>query len=390
MRELRLHPKADKRVRLGHAWVFSNEVEIAITPLATFTPGELARVMDSRGQPIGIAYVNPKSLICARILTSDSRASIDQAWIRRRLERALALREGLFSAPYYRAVFGESDGLPGLVIDRFGDVLSVQINTAGALALREAIFGAIDEVFSPRGSLFRTPSSVAELEGIPTLSEAIGDVPDQVEIHEGDMRLVAPLATGQKTGYFYDQRDNRARIARYIHLGAKVLDLFSYVGSWSIAAARNKAGSVTAVDSSPLAIEYAKENAQRNGVEIETHCGDAIEAMRALGQEGRRFDVVILDPPALIKRRKSQHAGEAHYEQLHTDALAVLREGGTLVTSSCSHHLPAERLARIALEAARTSGRRIQILERHAHAPDHPVHPAMPETEYLKTLFLRA
>ncbi len=390
MRELRLHPKADKRVRLGHAWVFSNEVEIAITPLATFAPGELARVMDSRGQPIGLAYVNPKSLICARILTSDSRATIDRSWIRRRIDRAVALRDEIFGRPYYRAVFGESDGLPGVVIDRFGDVLSVQINTAGALALREPLFGAIEDVLAPRGILLRTPSSVSELEGIPTIRERIGEVPDAVEIHEGAMHCVAPLMEGQKTGYFYDQRDNRARLARYVRPGSSVLDLYSYVGAWSIAAAQCGAGSVVTVDSSPLAIDYAGQNAQRNAVTLDLHCGDALAVTRSLGAQGKRFDVVILDPPALIKRRKSQHAGEAHYEQLHIDAFAVLREGGTLITSSCSHHLPADRLGRIALEAARKSGRRLQILERHAHAPDHPVHPAMPETEYLKTLFLRA
>lgn len=390
MKELRLQAKADKRVRLGHNWIFSNEVAIEHTPLAAFAPGELARVVDVGRNPVGIAYVNPSALICARILTRDVRATIDVAWFRARIERALALRTELYPAPFYRAIYGESDGLPGFVVDRYGDVGVAQLNTAGALALREMFVTALTQTIAPKGLLLRNAGSTRALEGIEALDQSLGEVPDRIVVTEGDMQIAAPLRTGQKTGYFYDQRDNRARVRRYVRAGDRVLDIFSYVGAWGISALKAGAAAVTCIDQSELALQYADDNARAAGGEIEGLVGDALEVMRGLHGERRRFDVVILDPPALIKRRKDAPAGERLYERLHEAAFRLLRDDGFLISSSCSYHLSSERLQRAALDGARTVGRRLQVLERHGHAPDHPVHPAMPETEYLKALYLRA
>jgi 23S rRNA (cytosine1962-C5)-methyltransferase len=390
VKELRLQPKADKRVRLGHNWIFSNEVASDQTPLSNFSPGELARVVDAGRNPVGIAYVNPNALICARILTRDVRATIDAAWFGARLRRALDLREALFAAPYYRLLYGESDGVPGIVVDRYGDVCVVQLNTAGALALRESFITALTETIAPKGVLLRNAGSTRALEGIEPLDQALGDVPDRIDVIEGDMRIAAPLRTGQKTGYFFDQRDNRARLRRYVRPGDRVLDVFSYVGAWAISALHAGASEVTCIDQSESALDYAVESARRIEKSIDGLAGDALEVMRGLASEKQRYDVVVLDPPALVKRRKDAAAGERHYERLHEAALRLLREDGFLITASCSYHLPADRLQRIALDGARTVGRRLQVLEHHGQAPDHPVHPAMPETEYLKAFFTRA
>ena len=389
MKQLRLIAKADRRVRLGHAWVFSNEVDVAATPLTAFAAGEIAQLTDARRNPIGLVYVNPRALICARVLARDIRATIDARWFAARIRRALGLREQLFGQSYYRLLYGESDGTPGVVIDRYGEVCVVQLNTAGSLALREPLLEALEEVVAPRGILLRNSGSMRELEGIPALDEALGEVPERIVVREGDMEVVAPLRSGQKTGYFYDQRDNRSRLRRYVRSGDRVLDAYAYVGSWGVSAGLAGASSVTCVDASGLAIEYAVENGVRNGGSIEGVVGDAVAEMERMAQEGRSYDVVVIDPPALIKRRKDQAAGESRYARIHRAALGVLAQGGYLVSSSCSHHLAVERLTRVAYDAARQAGRRFQLLERHAHAPDHPIHPAMPETEYLKTLFTR-
>lgn len=388
MQELRLLPKADRRVRLGHAWVFSNEVDIGRTPLTAFEPGSLALVRDAFGKPVGIAYVNAGALICARILTSDAKAQIGEEWWTSRIRRAVALREDIYPTPHYRAVYGESDGCPGLVVDRYGDVLVAQFNTAGVVKMRDAIVGALQRVMNPRGILIRSAGSVRQFEGIDEFDDPVGEVPDVADVHEDNAIFSAPLRKGQKTGYFFDQRDNRSRLARYVR-GKRVLDMYSYIGSWGVRAARFGAAEVTCGDSSALALDYARENAARNGVSIATQEGDAIDVLSGYAQEGRRFDVVVIDPPALIKRRKDAPAGQAHYERLNRLAFGVLERGGILVSCSCSHHLEPAMLQRAILGAAKDSGRRAQILERHAHAPDHPIHPAMPETEYLKAFFVR-
>ena len=388
MGDLFLLPRADRRVRLGHAWVFSNEVDISRSPLIAYAPGDLAVVRDAYGKPVGTAYVNPGALICARILTSDAKAAIDKEWWIARFRRAIALRDSVYSTPHYRAIYGESDGCPGLVVDRYGDVLVAQLNTAGIVKMRSDVVEALHAVVKPRGILLRSAGSVRQIEGIDEFDEAVGDVPDVADVEEDNAVFSAPLRKGQKTGYFFDQRDNRSRLARYVR-GKRVLDMYSYIGSWGVRAARFGASEVTCSDSSQLALDYARENAERNGVAVETRLGDAMDVLSSFAVDGKRFDVAIVDPPALIKRRKDLAAGQAHYERLNRLAFNVLAPDGILVSCSCSHHLEPAMLQRAILGAAKDAGRRVQILEKHAHAPDHPIHPAMPETEYLKAFFIR-
>lgn len=385
---LRLNPNAERRLRVGHAWIFSNEVDTARTPLKPFAPGQLATVIDARGKPLGIAYVNPNSLIAARLLTRRSESAIDLAWIQRRLQAALEMRQALYESPHYRLVYGESDGLPGLVVDRFGDVLVVQVGTAGMDRLQPLVIEALQALLQPRGILLRNDGSARALEGLPSTVEAIGEVPDAVEVIESGQSFLAPLRDGQKTGWFYDQRDNRDRLARYVR-GRRVLDVFSYVGAWAGRSLAFGATSATCIDSSAQALDFAGQNASRAGQHLEVRRGDALEQLRQLRAEQRQFDLVVVDPPALIKRKKDFDAGLEHYAALNRAALQLLTPGGILVACSCSFHLAPEDLQRVLLREVRHARGRLQILEQGSQGPDHPVHPAIPETRYLKAFFCR-
>jgi 23S rRNA (cytosine1962-C5)-methyltransferase len=382
---LRLRKDEDRRLRAGHLWIFSNEVDVARTPLTAFTPGDEVVVEDARGAPLGLAYVNPRSLIAARLVSRDRTDRLDVDLLRRRLVRALALREQLFQRPFYRLVYGESDGLPGLVVDRFGAVLVAQLTTAGMERAKDAVIEALREVIAPEAILLRNDASGRELEGLPSYVEsAYGTVPDEVEVEENGVRFRASIS-GQKTGWFYDHRMNRARLMSYAP-GRRVLDVFSYVGGWGVQAAAAGASEVLCVDASADALALAEANARLNGVEgsFSTRRGDAFDVLRELHADGERFDIVVLDPPAFIKRRKDQKAGEEAYRRVNQLAMDVLRQDGLLVSASCSYHLPAESLQDAMLRAARRQGRSLQILEQGHQGPDHPVHPAIPETAYLK------
>ena len=386
--ELRLKPHEERRLRAGHLWVYSNEVDIARTPLAGLAPGTLCRLIDSRGKALGLGYANPHTLLCARLLTGNPDATIDADWFERRIRSALALRERLYGTPAYRLVYGESDGLPGLVIDRYGEVCVVQLGTAGMEALREPLLAGLEQALKPAGVLLDNELPVRELEGLKPYTEAIGAVPETVEIDEGGVRFEVPLRKGQKTGWFFDQRDNRERLGRYVR-GKSVLDVFSYIGAWALRALKAGAASAAAVDSSGPALEAARRNAQLNGMALETIEDKALDTLKALRQQGRRFDVVVVDPPALIKRKRDLEAGLGHYGALNRAAIELLGPDGVLVSCSCSHHLEEDALQRVLLRESRAAGRKLQILERGAQGPDHPVHPAMPETRYLKAFFCR-
>jgi 23S rRNA (cytosine1962-C5)-methyltransferase len=383
-----LKAREDKRLRVGHLWIYSNEVDTAQSPLKGLASGALCRVQDSRGQVLGLATVNPNTLLCGRLLTRRADAVIDDAWFIRRIRRALALRERLYAQPFYRLVYGESDGLPGLVVDRYGAVCVVQIGTAGMERMKPAIIEGLKHTLAPAGILLRNDGGMRELEGLPAYIEAVGDVPETVEIEEGGVRFAVPLAGGQKTGWFYDQRANRDRLAAYVR-DKRVLDVFSYIGGWALRAARAGAAGVTAVDSSAAALEAAQRNAALNGLALETLKGQAAELLKQLRDAGRRFDVVIVDPPALVKRKKDLEAGAEHYAQLNRLAMQLLEGDGILISCSCSHHMIEEQLQRLLLREARNLGRHLQILERGGQGPDHPVHPAIPETFYLKAFFCR-
>ncbi|HEX6928092.1 MAG TPA: class I SAM-dependent rRNA methyltransferase [Gammaproteobacteria bacterium] len=379
----------DRRLRAGHLWIFSNEVDVKRSPLTAFEPGALARVEGSGGRPLGLAYVNPHSLISARLLTHGKSLPDFNALLRQRMRGALALRERLFDAPYYRLAFGESDLLPGLVVDRFGEVLVVQIATAGMEARRDAIVDVLRAEVSPQGIVIQNHLPIRELEGLPVgPAETIGTVPDRLKVIENGLEFAVDLSSGQKTGWFFDQRDNRARLRRYVK-DRRVLDVFSYAGGWGVTAAKAGAESVTCVDSSPGALEMARENAELNGVGIETREADAFQALADIREAGEKFDVVIIDPPAFIKRRKDFKAGLAGYQRLNQAALQVTAPNGILVSCSCSHHLGEQELLNIIQRSARHVDRYAQLLEWGHQAVDHPQHPAIPETRYLKAVTLR-
>jgi 23S rRNA (cytosine1962-C5)-methyltransferase len=387
---LKLKRGEDRRIRSGHLWVFSNEIDNAATPLVGFAAGARARVHSDRDQFLGHAYVNPHALICARIMGRDAAQPLDRSFIEQRLKVALALRERVSRVPYYRLVFGESDQLPGLVLDRYGDVLVGQIATAGMEALKADVEAAVRTVINPTGLYWKNDSGARELEHLPQSAEvAFGRVSDEIEVVESGLRFRAPLAEGQKTGWFYDQTANRQRLIRYLPSGARVLDVCSYVGAWAVTALRNGAAMARCVDSSQLSLDFAQRNAADNSVELETVREDAFDALKALHAQRQRFDVVILDPPAFIKRKKDIPQGQAAYRKLNQLALELIDGDGLLVSCSCSYHLAAEDLVTAIQGGARHSGRFVQILESGGQSPDHPVHPAIPETRYLKAFFCR-
>jgi 23S rRNA (cytosine1962-C5)-methyltransferase len=387
---LRLKRGEERRLRAGHLWIFSNEVDTEQTPLSHFAPGAAVHVRSHSDQFLGLAYVNPHTLICARIVSTDAAQSLDRRLILERLRIALALRERLRAQRFGRLVFGESDWLPGLVLDRYGDVVVGQISTAGMEALKDEIAAAVHEALNPAALVWKNDSGARDLEQLREYVEAAyGTVPEEVAITEAGLRFVAPLREGQKTGWFYDQTDNRRRLTHYLPAGARVLDVCSYVGAWAVTALSHGAAQALCIDSSALALEFASRNAQLNERHLDTLRADAFEALQQLRAAGARFDVVVLDPPAFIKRKKDIPQGTAAYRKLNQLALSLIGSDGLLVSCSCSYHLAHDELATTIQAAARHSGRFVQILESAGQSADHPVHPAIAETRYLKAFFCR-
>jgi 23S rRNA (cytosine1962-C5)-methyltransferase len=385
---LRLKRNEDRRLHAGHLWIFSNEVDAQQTPLTKFTAGELVRVVAHNDRALGLAYVNPKSLISARLL--ETWQIPDAAWLAARIRGALALRERLYAKPYYRAVYGESDGLPGLVIDRFGTACVVQIGTAGMERLKPQIQQAVQEVLGCESLLFRNDGATREMEGLPSYVESgLGTFEELATVIEDDLTFRVPLAEGQKTGWFFDQAWNRRALTKYVRPGSRMLDVFAYAGAWGVRAAHAGARDVLCVDSSAAALDMAAANAVANRVALNTVKGDAFDVLQNLAAENARFDVVVVDPPAFAKRKKDLPKALAAYKRLNQLAIQLIAPDGTLVSCSCSYHVSAEDLQDAIAKAGRAAGKQLQILEAGAQAPDHPVHPAIPETRYLKAYFCR-
>ncbi len=378
---LRLKRNEDRRLHAGHLWIFSNEVDTQQTPLAKFKAGELVRVLAHNDRALGLAYVNPQSLISARML--ETWKLPDAAWLAARIRAALSLRERLYPKPYYRLVYGESDGLPGLVIDRYGSACVVQIGTAGMEKLKSQIQQALEQVLGCEALLFKNDSSAREMEGLPSYVEAATGKLDALgQVVEDGLEFQAPLAEGRS-------------LVKYVRQGARMLDVFSYVGAWGVRAAHSGAREVLCVDSSAAALELAAANAQRNRINERNGCnlttvrGDAFDVLEDLAKKGSRFDVVVIDPPAFAKRKKELPKALAAYKRLNHLAMQVIAADGILVSCSCSHHVSPEDLQDAIAKAARAADKHLQILEAGGQAPDHPVHPAIPETRYLKAYFCR-
>lgn len=388
---LYLRKGAERRLRAGHLWVYSNEVDAQRSPLAGFEPGSQAELRSAADKPLGTVFVNPHALICGRLISRDPGQGMTPQRLSQRLEVALSLREGLFDEPFYRWVFGDSDGLSGLVVDRFGDVVVIQISTAGMETMKEAIGRAIQRLVHPRAIVFKNDGKMRSVEGLDSYTQAFeGEVPDSVRVRENGTAFDVPLAGGQKTGWFYDHRLNRRRLQAYAP-GKRVLDVFSYVGGWGVQAAMAGAAQVTCVDSSAQALDAVHHNAGLNGLaNVETLEGDAFEALKALCDEKEKFDIVVLDPPALIPRRRDQKAGEQAYARLNQLGLRLLDREGLLVSASCSMHLSQAALVDIIRASGRKIDRFVQLLEQGHQAPDHPIVPGIPETDYIKACFVRS
>ena len=390
LQPLYLNKHAERRIKAGHVWIYSNEVDTRRSPLNGFEAGGQAELRAANDKALGTVFVNPHTLICARLISRDPRQALTPQLLEQRLAQALSLRERLFDRPFYRLVFGDSDGLPGLVIDRFDSVCVVQIGTAGMERMKASIVKALQRLLHVNEVVFKNDGRMRQVEGLPEVVEAgLGSLPETLTVEENGVVFEVPLL-GQKTGWFYDHRVNRQRLARYAP-GKRVLDVFSYMGGWGVQAGVAGAASVSFVDSSAQALEWASRNAERNGCgPVQLHQGDAFDVLKALCDARERYDVVVLDPPALIPRRRDQKQGELAYQRLNQLALRLVASDGVLVSASCSMHLSRDRLLDIVRASGRKVDRFLQILEQGHQGPDHPIVPAVPETDYLKAFFVRS
>jgi 23S rRNA (cytosine1962-C5)-methyltransferase len=381
---IRLNPGADRRVKAGHPWAFSNEV--AMTPAArAIPPGSVVRLEGDDGWRHGAWHFNPHSLIAARRLDADPAAPCDGGWFRARLAACLALRDRLFDAPFYRLVHAEADGLPGLVVDRYGDALAVQANTAGMDRAMPEILAALRELVSPRVVVARNDSAVRKLEGLEEQVALLHGEDGTATVEEAGLAFPVDLLGGQKTGWFFDQRPNRALVARLAD-GRTVLDAFCHLGGFGLAAARAGAREVTLLDRSEHALDLAVQAAARAGLaeRVTPLKAEAMEHLERMAASGRRFEVVVADPPAFAKTRKDIPAAMKGYAKLARLAAGVTAPGGMLFIASCSHHVgPAEFAEAVAWGVGRAR-RGARILASVGAGPDHPVHPALPESAYLK------
>ncbi len=380
----------DKRIRSGHPWVFSNEIrEIQGEKI----PGATAEVFDSEGQFVGTGYYNPSSLIAVRML-SRQRVNIDDAdFYRERIEKALRFRQATYPGlDSFRAVYGESDALPGLVVDKYGEYLAVQFLTRGMDIRRKMILPALVDIFAPRGIIARNDVAVRRMEGLDESVETLyGEMPGIIEVEEHGLRFRVDILSGQKTGHFFDQKDNHL-LLKEISKGKEALDCFCYTGSWGLHAALFGAVSVTCVDVSERALALARENAELNGLTtaMRFEAADAFDRLRSLKGEGKRFDLIVLDPPAFVKSRKNVKEAAKGYLTINRRAMELLRDGGYLVTCSCSYHMGREMFHDLLAKAARLAGREMRLLENRMQAYDHPVLISVPETDYLKCFLLQA
>jgi 23S rRNA (cytosine1962-C5)-methyltransferase len=393
-----LVPGGGRRAEGGHPWVYSNEIAMDAAAKALM-PGALVTLRRSDERPLGVATFNPHTLIAARLLDRDCGREIGRRFFARRIERALSIRERLYDQPYYRLVHAEADGLPGLVIDRFGQVLAVQANTAGMDRLLPLAIEALRglPLLSPAAIVLRNDSPARAIEGLPLeTSVAVGtiDGPVAVEEKENGAVLLADVLTGQKTGWFYDQRDNRVFIAGLAGGGARVLDLYCYSGGFAVAAACGQrhggAQSVLGIDRSQPALALAAEAARRNGVadKCEFRRGDAFAEAAALAGNGERFDIVVADPPAFARSKREAPAALRGYRKLARLAAQLTAPGGFLFLASCSYNVGSAEFAEAVRRGLADAGRSGRILRSSGAGPDHPVHPALPETAYLKALTL--
>ena len=381
---IKLKPKEGRRARAGAPWIFSNEVQMD-APAKALSPGSIVNVEFDDGQPLGTGYFNSKSLIAVRLLEPKLDTVIGTGFFVRRIERALKLREALYDAPFYRLIHAEGDGVPGLTLDRFGDTVTVQTNTAGMEALIEPLLTALEKTFAPKTVILRNDAPTRALEGLEEYVRAAKGETGRIAVEENGVRYFADLASGQKTGWYYDQRDNRAFMAG-LAKGKSVLDAYSYTGGFGLAAAKAGAKEVICLDSSAPALLLAEESAAANGVSIKAVKADVFEELERLAAAKETFDIVIADPPPFVRARKDLEPGAKAYRKLARLAASVTAPGGFLLLASCSHNIPMERFAAECAAGLGRAERRASLIRQAGAGADHPVHPMLPETAYLKAL----
>ena len=388
---VRLRPKAEARaIRHGFPWVYADEL-VMDRRSSGLTPGALAVLEDGERRPMGLVTVNPASKIVARMLDRDPAAVLDSAWFEARLTRALALRERLYATPFYRLVHAEADRLPGLVIDRFGEAAVIQPNAAWAEAHLDLLAGALMRVTGVRTVVKNGSGRARGLEGLPEETLVLtGALDGPVPVPMNGAVYMADLAGGQKTGLFFDQRDNHAFAARLAG-GARVLDVFSHVGGFALAALAHGAAHALAVDASEPALALARAGATAMGAEgrFETRQGDAFDVLEALGTQGARFELVICDPPAFAPHKGALEAGLRAYERIARLAAPLVAPGGYLVLCSCSHAADLSAFRNASARGIGRGARRGQVIHTGFAGPDHPMLPQLAESGYLKALAFR-
>ncbi len=389
--QVRLKPKANARaIRHGFPWVFANEL-VSDRRTRALAPGSLALLADAEGAPLGVVAVNPASRIICRMLDRNADSMIDEAWFAARLSRAQDLRARLFDAPFYRLVHAEADGLPGVVIDRFGDVAVIQPNAAWAERHLDALAAALGDVTGLRTIVRNGTGRGRALEGLPEETRMLrGTLDAPVPVPMNGATCMADLLAGQKTGLYFDQRPNHAFAASLAH-GGRVLDVFSHVGGFGLTALAGGAATALAVDGSAAALDLAWQGAQASDVaaRFATRKGDAFEVMSALAQEGAAFDLVVCDPPAFAPSKQALAAGLRAYERLARLAAPLVAPGGYLCLCSCSHAADLGRFRAACSRGIGRGGRSAQIIHTGFAGPDHPVLPQLAESGYLKALFYR-
>jgi len=387
---LRLMAGRHKRVKAGHPWVYSNEI-VMDAAAKKLPPGIVVRLEAGSGEALGVAMFNPRTLIAARLLDRNPRAVIDRAFLTNKIAAAVRLRERIYPGGFYRLIHAEADGLPGLIVDRYGALCVIQANTAGMDVLLAELIEALDTVLEPSTIVLRNDAGARQLEGLAEDVRLVkGSLDGLTEVYEYGTPYLVDLREGQKTGWFYDQRDNRALVARMAS-GARVLDGYAYIGGFGISCARAGASDVTILDRSALSLDLSAQSAKLNGVDgvCKFTKAEVFPELERLGAAGERFDIVIVDPPAFVKSKKDLQAGVRGYRKLARLAAPLVTPGGLLFIASCSHNVDRPTFDDQVARGIEDADRSARILFEGGAGLDHPVHPALPETAYLKASLLQ-
>ena len=385
-----LRPGMHKRIASGHPWAYSNEIDMT-SELRELKSGTIVALIDTHGRFLGAAMFNPHSLISARILERHPDIDINADWLVGRFSNAMNLRDRLFARPFYRLVHAEADGMPGLIVDRYDESLVVQLNTAGMDLMANDIVRALQRTCSPKGIVVQRQGKARRLEGMEdNPATIIGHVSTTTRVVENGIEFLTDLIGGQKTGWFFDHRENRARVAS-LAMGKPILDVYSYLGGFGISAAVAGASNVICVDRSHAALDLATRSAEAAGVSgvCKFEVSDAFTAMETLKKNNQRFGIVIADPPAFVKSRKGLKSGLRGYRKLARLSSSLVEPGGVLCIASCSQHVDTALFNSQIYRGLRDAKRNGRILHTGGAGPDHPVHPALPESAYLKCLFLQ-